>query len=874
ATGNTWTYTNGTLIFNKSGGYYDVNNGDVFWPTTNGPTNITVLQGGLTFGATNTTNRTVTGIFQTSAGVSINNSSILTITGTCKINAGGFFNQAPTYGNSSTLIYNTGSNFEARQEWYPNNFGSGPGVPQNVTIASGSSVYFNNTNTARLLRGDLNFSAPFAATSTLALSGTDGGDLYIGGNWNKASGGTFAHNGRLVKFNGASNQTITSSGGETFAHLEVNNSNGVTILNDVTVNNTLTLTSGKLGIGANLLTIDGAVAAMSATNSLTGSASSNLTIGGTGAVGTLYFDQTTIGTTNKIAAFTINRTSTGTVTLGNALVVDGTLTLTEGALSGSLSYGANGILTYNGTNYPTTGNVEFPATGGPKDLNVTVANASGISLHANRSLEGNMTIASGQKFIIPSGIGLTVSGTLTNSAGNSGLVIKSGGSLKESTAGVSATVEREIAKDRNWHFLSSPVTTQDICNGRFAPLVANFSADSGATFDFYKWSETTAVTGLPWINLKLATSWGANLTDFGGDPPKFAQKTGYLVAYRSDFPGSATKLFAGTLNADDQTVTLTYGGNGWNLIGNPFPSAVDWDGVTGKTTSLDNGYYYIYNALKSGGAGYEANLTGKISAMQGFFVLAKTSGTGSIGIPNIARTHDNNWLKNTETNPLNQIQLKLATSAYFDEATIVFNENGNISKGWYDACKLFSMNTEVPQVYTLKDNDQQICINSMPFFNKPVTVPVGMIIPADGSYTLQLSGLETFPTLPGILLEDLKTNTTQNLVQTPVYAFSASTTDDPKRFLLHFTGAIGISENSGDHSFQVFSSGNSLYVTDNTGKNQGNVYAYNMMGQLVAHSALNGNSLCRLNMNVPVGYYIVKVISNDQAFSSKVFIHN
>jgi hypothetical protein len=111
------------------------------------------------------------------------------------------------------------------------------------------------------------------------------------------------------------------------------------------------------------------------------------------------------------------------------------------------------------------------------------------------------------------------------------------------------------------------------------------------------------------------------------------------------------------------------------------------------------------------------------------------------------------------------------------------------------------------------------------------------------------------------------------MVQTPVYDFSAATTDSPDRFLLHFAGTNGVGEKDVNNSYNVFTSGNSLMVLDNTGKNEGNVSVYNMMGQLVATSALNGNASCRLNLNVPVGYYLVKVISSDHAYSTKVFIN-
>ncbi|MCX6266908.1 MAG: autotransporter-associated beta strand repeat-containing protein [Bacteroidetes bacterium] len=591
------------------------------------------------------------------------------------------------------------------------------------------------------------------------------------------------------------------------------------------------------------------------------------------------------GEGTKVSTTGLNVSSTGTFTQAVSLLTASTVYYFKAfatSTSGT-AYSTQGTFTTT-WEYNTTGSIWATATQAPGSGNsVTIQATHAVTVDAALATPATcaaLTIEATALLTINSAKALTVSGALINSAGNTGLVVESGGSLKTNgTVSGGATVKRDITSNNAWHFLSSPVTTQNICNGRFAPLATHFAADSGATFDFYKWSETTVITGLPWINLKKS-DWSLNITDFGGETPQFATKTGYLVAYSGTFAGSSTKSFAGTLNTGDQTFTLTKDGNTWNLIGNPFPSAIDWANGSIIKTGLANGYYYIYNASGSEADKYEyyldaghktAGTNGKIAAMQGFFV--KASGT-SLFVPNSARVHDGTWLKNSETTAQNHLTLTLGNGARSDEAYVIFESVGSITKGWYDADKMFSMNTDVPQVYTLKDNDQKICINSMPLFNNPVAVPVGMIIPADGSYTLQLSGLETFPTLPGILLEDLKTNTTQNMIQTPVYAFTASTTDDQKRFLLHFSGSNGISEKPGDHSFQVFSSGSALFVTDNTGKNQGNVYVYNMMGQLIASSALNGISSCKLILNMPVGYYIVKVVSNDHAFSSKVFINN
>ena len=116
------------------------------------------------------------------------------------------------------------------------------------------------------------------------------------------------------------------------------------------------MSSGNLAIGSNTLTINGTVASMSASNALTGSATSNLTIGGSGSLGTLYFDQTTSGTSNNLNNFTVNRSTSGNAGIGNDVTVGGTLTMTNGVVQTN-GFGSKVIIKSSGSVAGTNGYV-------------------------------------------------------------------------------------------------------------------------------------------------------------------------------------------------------------------------------------------------------------------------------------------------------------------------------------------------------------------------------------------------------------------------------------------------------------------------------------------------------------------------------------
>lgn len=139
-------------------------------------------------------------------------------------------------------------------------------------------------------------------------------------------------NGGII-MGGASAQTISGSNNG-FGNLSIFNSANVTMTSSITVNGILRFAEGALSIGANKLTINGTT--VIETGTLTGSANSNITIGGTGDMGSL---PSSLAALNNL---TVNRTLNGKITIINPLTVGTILTMTAGNI-------------YNGTHVITLG---------------------------------------------------------------------------------------------------------------------------------------------------------------------------------------------------------------------------------------------------------------------------------------------------------------------------------------------------------------------------------------------------------------------------------------------------------------------------------------------------------------------------------------
>jgi len=175
----------------------------------------------------------------------------------------------------------------------------------------------------------------FKTTSGSVITVQSGATLYIrGGGLSIANGSTINNNGNIVidrvgvpaadfydyapgfHSYGTGKFVLTGSGGPQniqgsgFHDLEISNGAGVSLLADATVSNALQLTNGVFSIGANTLSLNGAV---SGPGLLKGSPQSLLAIGG--AVGTLNFDQTdSLARSLKDLTF-----SNGSAILGNSL---------------------------------------------------------------------------------------------------------------------------------------------------------------------------------------------------------------------------------------------------------------------------------------------------------------------------------------------------------------------------------------------------------------------------------------------------------------------------------------------------------------------------------------------------------------------------
>ncbi|MGV8114708.1 MAG: T9SS type A sorting domain-containing protein [Lentimicrobium sp.] len=556
---------------------------------------------------------------------------------------------------------------------------------------------------------------------------------------------------------------------------------------------------------------------------------------------------------NSYAA-TVSGGSAGSI--DNLTVTNGTLNFNMTAnpghsMKGNITVASGATLNFNPTSAGTVnlnGAAQQTITGdgtisSNSNSTLVINNASGVVLDKNVSLTGNLTITSGS-VTINFGKQLTVIGTLTNTQGVTGLVIKSDdtgtGSLIHSTGNVPATVERYISghnnvADAGWHLLGSPVAAFDIDGSSFDP---------GASDDFYAWQESNST----WMNHKQGT------------PSQIVPGTGYLVSYET----SGAKTFTGALNAADQTVTVTREGAGdyagFNLIGNPFASAITWG--SGWSLGSVGGVAYVWDEATKDYIDIEAG--DPIPSANGVMVyLGGEETSQSLTIPAAARIHSSQgWYKSAGGRIV--LVANDPDRGAAKRSVIRFNESA--TEGFDLAWDGYYLRGFAPGFYSVS-NGMNYSVNTLPSMNNTLVIPMGFEKTVSSGFSIELQ-----ESIPGavVYLTDKKTGTVTNLTDNGAYHFTAAEGDDANRFTLHF-GTLGMDDPSTAAPVHIYAYGGVVYLNGLDAK--ASVTITDLTGRVVMAERVNGNGLAMLNAgSLPKGVYVVTAVAGSRVVSAKVIL--
>ena len=470
----------------------------------------------------------------------------------------------------------------------------------------------------------------------------------------------------------------------------------------------------------------------------------------------------------------------------------------------------------------------------------------------------SLTINAGSVTINPNAT-LTVTTTLSNTMGTSGLVIRSDesgtGSLIHNSGNVNGTIQRYITGSSlldamMYHFVSVPLYGgSPVSNLFLGSYLYNFSESAN-----------------DWVNMGISTT---NPLD---------ESWGYMIYY----PGAShTYSFAGLMNNGSFTAHTTYtSAPGYNLVPNPYPSAIDWNAANGWIKTNIAGTLYIWPAGQASsttnyaswnGTAGTNNGTRYVPVGQSFFIQA-TGSSPELTMTDSVRVHSSQvfWKDGEVITNLLRIKSVAQLNAAFDEIVVHFREGANPGfDSEFDANKLQG-GADAPQLSSVASDNSNLCINSLPISSGEVIVPLNFSFSSSGDITFTASGMESFNADVPIYLEDRQLSKTVNLRLEPVYTFSYQPGSAIDRFRLHFSGVNGIGESSLNNGKAFISNGRIYIDVQDMQGEAAHISVYNSLGQLIGSEDRLMNGVVSIVAPQAPGVFIVHVTSADQHFVTKI----
>ncbi|MBC8082283.1 MAG: T9SS type A sorting domain-containing protein, partial [Hymenobacter sp.] len=534
---------------------------------------------------------------------------------------------------------------------------------------------------------------------------------------------------------------------------------------------------------------------------------------------------------------------------GASLTMSGGTLNVKGNVSNSGTFGASaGTVRLSGTAPQSIG-----GSGSTQFWNLAIANITGAIQSGAVNIRGVLAPASGN---------LTTNGqtlTLLSDAAGTALVDNSGTGAVSGSATVQRFIDPSLNPGLGYRHYSAPVagsTVADLTTAGFAPEVSqaavyNSSATPAATTPF------PTVFGYDQSRVSLANAYApfdrgfVVLADLSAP---LAVGRGYAV----NIGASQLVDFVGPLTNGDQTLALTRNAAGsandadagWQLLGNPYPSPLDYSLVTASDRAGLDAAIYVYASTSQYGGTYRSYVNGignpVLPTGQGFFARVRSGQTsGSLTFRNSQRlvASSTAFQRTTDVRPVVQLELREAsggTDAFYayaeSGATPAFNTE-------FDALKL--PNTTGLNLASVASTRESLAVDGQPAFTMSTVLPLTVGVPTAGTYTLAASALNNLPATLDAVLTDAATGQTVNLRQQPSYAFTMSAAQAANlltgRFSLRFAARTNLANatalmaadvllypNPAQASFTVF-------VPVVAGASQVQVDLLNALGQVVRH---------------------------------------
>ena len=438
-------------------------------------------------------------------------------------------------------------------------------------------------------------------------------------------------------------------------------------------------------------------------------------------------------------------------------------------------------------------------------------------------------------------------------------------------------IRPRLAANNKWALISSPLKESRM--NEIAEKNSSNVVTSGTDIGLASYDDSQGAN-LKYVYYQTANSPHANSA-------QLTQGKGYSILINNAGDNTKPDHYQRGLLVDAWpiNITLSTGGNGFNLLGNPLTGFLNVNSnahATNNILTANNGILseatvWFWDSVNSAWiTKNQSDAAYKMPGVQGFFVKASSASSFTFTKAMQSDTGDA-FLKSSATSNRFEIDLNVtigkqkrsASIRYIDNMTTDF-DNG------YDSSTFGGYGSSF-EVYTNlvgKDSGKKLAIQSLPNANfEDMIIPVGVTANANSEITFSAKALNV-PTGYKVFLEDRLNSTFTRLDEVDAeYTATVTEKTTEGRFYLHArTSALSL-DSELLNSVRIYKSNTSTLKIVGLSQGKTNVSLYNVIGEQVLKASFNANGTKEISLpRLSSGVYVVQLETETGKVNKKIVL--